>query len=46
MKAIMGQMSPGMLERYRHIRHAAKIDAVESRSTFFRWPGIAAGMRF
>src|SRR5438105_15277240 len=38
MKAIMGHMSPGMLERYSHIRHAAKIDAmeaVESRSAFF-----------
>lgn len=38
MKAIMGHMSPGMLERYSHIRHAAKVDAieaVESRSAFF-----------
>jgi len=38
MKAIMGLMSPGMLERYSHIRPAAKVDAVEaveSRSAFF-----------
>ena len=38
MKAIMGHMSPGMLERYSHTRHTAKIDAmeaIESRSAFF-----------
>ena len=34
----MEHMSPGMLECYNHIRHAAKVDAieaVESRSAYF-----------
>ena len=37
MLAIMGHMSRAMLERYSHIRHAAKVDAmnaVEARSAF------------
>jgi hypothetical protein len=37
MKAIMGHMNGEMLERYSHIRHAAKRDAmaaVEARSAF------------
>jgi hypothetical protein len=37
MRAIMGHMSQQMLERYSHIRHAAKRDAmaaVEARSAF------------
>ena len=41
MLAIMGHMSRAMLERYSHIRHAAKVDAmnaVEARSAF---PGVA-----
>jgi len=33
MLAIMGHMSQAMLERYSHIRMAAKRDAVESLST-------------
>jgi hypothetical protein len=36
MLALMGHMSRAMLERYSHIRMAAKRDAVEALSTRFK----------
>jgi hypothetical protein len=47
MLAIMGHMSRGMLERYSHIRHAAKREAmaaVEARSAFAVSVGVPANV--